>query len=176
MQGRAGEKEKEETLFTLQSTRGRRDTSDTVWTPGPPTILSSRKHFLFRDENKLGQSKNSCIIIVLKTFTKIGKSHENETASNSPRYSFVLNRISGQSVQSKQPLLSALSTDADRGGDSMQGPGPQEDPTGRRQSQLGHRHREQTGTRNEGPAARTVHRQPACLPSPHFLHCDRSHK
>lgn len=38
-----------------------------------------------------------------------------------PRYSFVLEKTSGQSVRSNQPLPSVLSTDPDQEGESKQG-------------------------------------------------------
>lgn len=43
-------------------------------------------HFLFTDEEKLGQFKNSCITIVLKAFTKTSKSLGNKTASYIPTH------------------------------------------------------------------------------------------
>lgn len=82
VQGRAGERKKRKLDFTLLFNKEdvQRETRvNAGWTPA----VCSRtgwQYFLFIDENELGQSKTSCTIIVLKTFTQVGRSHENQTA------------------------------------------------------------------------------------------------
>lgn len=53
-------------------------------------------YFLFTNEEKVGQFKNSCITIVLKTSTKISKFLGNKTASKTPSF---------QESSAKHPLL-----------------------------------------------------------------------